>query len=106
MCRCAGVPGVTNRDSEPPGAPTGSLARQAAQPVSCCGWTPTAFLGPVRELRGLEGDVHFEPPDRLGLPLRRRCATQGRWTRSLSRPRTRSASVRPARLLVETPSPT
>ena len=78
------------------GGATGRPARASAR----------TRLGRIGATGDAEPGVDPEPAQRLRLHLRDRCPTQGSSIRSVARPVIRSARVRPARLVVATPSPT
>ena len=60
----------------------------------------------VGHRHGEQARIRLDEADRLGLPAARRWFTQGSRVSSVSAPVSRSASVRPARFVVLSPSPT
>ena len=116
---CAARPRARRRTIPRPGtrrgltaAGSGSVAvlsgRLSAAPSSARSRSAAGSGAPRRRRSVIARRPALMPSQRSGSGSQRRLRwlTQGRVTRSLSAPVTRSASVRPARLVVATPSPT
>ncbi len=84
----------------------GSLAEEPAHRRGHFAWAPSSRFAAVGQLHGPQPRGDLQPSQGFGSHRGERCPTQGKWTSAVSAPVMRSASVRPARLVVATPSPT